>query len=73
MISAAQRSDVDELMREEALLALQTLLRIGIDRGDLLPGDVTAALDMARAGKFRQSSPHLAESLAEYQSVHLPV
>ncbi|TDH55039.1 hypothetical protein [Mycobacterium talmoniae] len=72
-LSESQRADMDCLIHEEALVALIDLLYLGLDRGDLQSPEVSAGLELARAGKFLKSSDDLAARLAEYQRTHVAV
>lgn len=72
-LTEPQRTDLESLIREEALVALADLLYIGLDRDDLQSKEVVVGLHMAEAGRFLKSSDDLAVRLADYQRTHIAV
>lgn len=59
---------LDDLMRNDAVVALIQFLFIGIKRADLKPDEVTEALQLAEAGRLLKSSNWLRSALVEYRS-----
>ena len=61
---------LDDLMCNDAVVALIQFLFIGIKRGDLQPDEVTEGLILAKERKLLKSSKWLESALAEYQRAH---
>lgn len=58
---------LDQLMHEDAVVALIQFLFIGIERHDLHRDEVNEALELARAGRLLKSNAYLLDALTEYQ------
>jgi hypothetical protein len=66
-LAETDRQDLETLMHEDISVAAIDLVSGAIDDRELEPDEVTAAIDLARNGKFLKSSGWLLERLAEYQ------
>lgn len=66
-LSLEELRSVDELVREELIVALIDLLTVAIANNTLQPDEVGPALELARAGRLLKSSAGLAAALTEYQ------